>query len=98
MTQSLLNFMNSPLAITALILWLLLAFLAFRTCRKWASEKKTKKIIVQNHSAIPVKKYDLSQIAAADPLPQGSTSKPLVKLSAQQRAERPTGLPNLWDV
>ena len=87
--------MNAPLAITALILWLLLAFLAFRTCRRWAKEQKTEKIITQNHPAIPVKKYDLSQIKATRPLPKRSTSTPVVN---RQHAERQPSVPNTWDV
>ena len=32
--------MNSPLALAALILWLLLFFLAVQACRKWAKGAK----------------------------------------------------------
>lgn len=98
MTQSLSNLINEPLALAALILWLLLAFLAIRTSQKWAKEKKVEKIIYQNHPAIPVIKYKLSDFTTAIELverPVKAASLP--KLSAEQQAQRLASLRNAWD-
>ena len=98
MTQSLSNLMNSPLALAALILWLLLAFLAVRACRKWAKARNAEKIIYKNHPAIPVKKYKLSDFeptATSVRLPAKLASSP--KLSPEQQAHRLASLRNVWD-
>ena len=98
MTQSLSNLMNSPLALTAMILWLALAFLGVRAYRKWTKEKKIKKIIYKNHPAIPVKKYKLSDFESATEvvkIPAKATLPP--KLSVEQQAQRRVSLRNAWD-
>lgn len=98
MTQSLSNSMNSPLAFTALLLWLVLAFLAVRTCQKWAKEKNVEKIIYKNHSAIPIKKYKLSDFntsAESVKKPKGVASP--AKLSIEQQTQRQASSRNVWD-
>ena len=98
MTQSLSNLMNSPLALTALILWVILAFMAVRACRKWAKEKKVEKIIHQNHPTIPVKEYKLSDfVMAPEPTEKVVKKTPLLKLSTEQRS-RSRPLRNAWDL
>ena len=98
MTQSLSTLMSSPLALAALLLWVVLAFLAVRAYRKWAKEKKVEKIIYKNHPAIPVKKYKLSDFESATEavkIPAKATALP--KLSAEQQAQRRVSLRNAWD-
>ena len=98
MTQSLSNGMNSPLALAAMVLWLLLAFLAVRTCQKWAKERKVEKIIYKNHPSIPVIKYKLSDFAeATEPARRPTKTASLPKLSAEQQAQRLASLRNVWD-
>ena len=98
MTQSLPNLMNSPLALAALVLWLLLVFLAIRACRKWAKERKVEKIIYKNHPAIPVKKYKLSDFTASpQPSKKPTVVASPVKLSVEQQAQRRASLRSAWD-
>ena len=105
MTQSLSNLMNSPLALAALILWLLLAFLAIRACRKWAKERNAEKIIHKNHPAIPVKEYKLSDTSltavrfetAPTPVKIPAKGVHSPKLSTEQQAQRLSSLRNVWD-
>ena len=110
MTQSLSNLMNSPLALAALILWLLLAFLAVRACRKWAKERNAEKTIHKNHPAIPVKKYKLSDTcpgggpltavrfeSATTPVRMPAQTVLSQKLSTEQQAQRLASLRNVWD-
>ena len=100
MTQSLSNLMNSPLAITALLLWMVLTFLAVRTCRRWAKERNKLRTITKNHPAIPVKEYKLSDFSVeAITKPSATSAKVLAseKLSTKQQAQRLTSLQNAWD-
>jgi hypothetical protein len=85
--------MNAPLAVAALILWLLLAFLAIRVCRRWAKEQNTVSVIYKNHPAIPVKQYSLANVEGdlqpaikPEPLAINQTKLPLTP-------ER-----NVWDI
>ena len=85
--------MNSPLAVAALILWLLLAFLAIRVCRRWAKERNAVSVIYKNHSAIPVKRYQLADVEsnfqpAAKPKPP-TTKQPKPPLNPER---------NVWDI
>ena len=90
--------MSSPLALAAMFLWLLLAFLAVRTCQKWAKERKVEKIIYQNHPAIPLKEYKLSDFTEATaPVKRPTKVTSLPKLSAEQQAQRLASLQNVWD-
>ena len=99
MTQSLSNLMNSPLAITALLLWTVLAFLAVKTCRRWTKERNNVKMITKNHSAIPVKEYKLSDFSAEVAVLDVKPAKVLSseKLSTEQQAQRLVSLQNAWD-
>jgi hypothetical protein len=98
MTQSLSNGMNSPLALAAMVLWLLLAFLAVRACQKWAKERKIEKIIYKNHPAIPIKKYKLSDFTGSEEAVRKPTVvASSVKLSIEQQAQRRALLRNAWD-
>ena len=99
MTQSLVNLMNSPLAITALLLWIVLSFLAVRTCRRWTKEQSKVKTIMKNHPAIPVKEYKLSDFSAKEAIHGIESAKTLSseKLSTKQQAQRPASLQNVWD-
>lgn len=93
MTQSLLNLMDSPLAVAALILWLLLAVLAIRVCRRWAKERNAVSVIYQNHPAIPVRQYKLTDFEAESQ----PTAKP--KSLAIDRPKPPLHhVRNVWDV
>ena len=85
--------MNSPLALVAAVLWLLLAFLAIRACRKWAKGRNTVKVIYKNHPAIPVKQYKLADFET-DIQP---ATKPTT--FAVKRPETPLASPrNVWDI
>lgn len=103
MTQSLLNLMNSPLAIVVLLLWASLALLAIGQCRRWAKSERSEKIIIQNHSSIPTKEYKLSEFEGHDEveekpkLKSGSQFKK-PKLNTQKQWERLATLKNSWDV
>ena len=66
MIQTLSNLMNSPLAWVALLLWVMLFFLAVWQCRKWGKASRNEKIIYKNHPAIPVKEYKLSEVVTND--------------------------------
>nr|WKN38698.1 hypothetical protein K4G66_08280 [Tunicatimonas sp. TK19036] len=90
--------MTSPFAVAALFLWVLLAFLAFRQCRVWAKGTQKEKIIQKNHPAIPVKKYEISQIDVSEK----PINKPLKipghpKLSSKDQARRLASLQKAWD-
>ena len=90
--------MNAPLAVAALILWLLLAFLAIRVCRRWAKERNAVSIIYKNHSAIPVKQYQLANFEAdVSMLAKSAGAMPSPKLSAEQQAQRLASLRDAWD-
>ena len=65
MTQSLSNLMNSPLALAALILWLLLAFLAVRACRKWANERNAEKLFIKTIRPFRLKNINFPILAPA---------------------------------
>ena len=99
MTQSLVNLMNSPLAIMALLLWMVLAFLAVRACRRWAKKRNKVKTIMKNHPAIPVKEYKLSDFSAEVAALVVKPAKVLSseKLSTKQQAQRLASLQNAWD-
>ena len=100
MTQSLSNLMNSPLAITALLLWMVLAFLAVRTCRRWARERNKVKTIMKNHAAILVKEYKLSDFSVEAITKSSAMSAKVLspeKLSTEQQAQRLASLQNAWD-
>ena len=84
--------MNSPLAVVALILWLLLAFLAIRVCRRWAKERNAVSVIYKNHPAIPVKQYQLADFG--DDL-QPAKPKPL---AVNQPKSPLTPERNVWDI
>ena len=91
MSQSLVNLMNSPLAVTALLLWTALVFLAVRTCRRWAKERHKVKTIMKNHPAIPVKEYKLSDFSVEAVTKPGATSTKVLspeKFSTEQQARR----------
>ena len=98
MTQSLLNPMNSPLAIAATLLWLVLLGLMLRYYRRWVKERSKEKVIYQNHPAIPVKVYQLSDIET-EPTSDGKVKpvrqKPLPRSVASQPIVSST---NVWDV
>ena len=91
--------MNSPLAITALLLWTVLAFLAVRTCRRWAKKRSKVKTITKNHPAIPVKEYKLSDFSIEKTVSGVKPTKVLSseKLSTEQQAQRLASLQNAWD-
>ena len=85
--------MNAPLAVAALILWLLLAFLAIRVCRRWAKERKAISVIYKNHPAIPVKQYQLADVEgdlqpAIKPKPL-AVNQPKLPLTPER---------NVWDI
>jgi len=105
MIQTLSNFMNSPLAMFALLLWVLLFVLVVWQCRKWGKANRNEKIIYKNHPAIPVKEYKLSEFE----IPAGATAniknpktKPINKFKSKPGLEKQSGqlstLPNIWDV
>ncbi len=109
MTQTLSNFMSSPFAMVALLLWVLLFFLAVWQCRKWGKASRNEKIIYKNHPAIPVKEYKLSEfVTNAGPdanienqSRQKAGTKPINKLKPKPSLEKQSGqsdLPNVWDV
>lgn len=85
--------MNSPLAVAALILWLLLAFLAIRVCRRWAKDRKAVSVIYKNHPAIPVKQYQLADFEGD--LPTAVKPEPLV---VNQPKLPLTPGRNVWDI
>ncbi|WPP51837.1 hypothetical protein [Catalinimonas niigatensis] len=95
--------MNSPLAIVAMLLWVLLAFLAIGQCRRWAKSERSEKIIHQNHPAIPTKEYKLSEFEGHDEveekpkLKSGSQFKK-PKLNTKKQWGRLATLKNSWDV
>jgi len=104
MIQTLSNFMNSPLAIVALLLWVLLFFLAVWQCRKWGKASRNEKIIYKNHPAIPVKEYKLSEfVTNAGPganienqsrspeFIRGAGTKPINKLKANPGIKKQSG-------
>jgi hypothetical protein len=101
MTQSLSNLMNSPLALIALLLWVLLLFLVVRQCKMWAKASQNEKIIYQNHSSIPTKEYKLSEFEI-----KGEEQPKLVltnklkqsKLNSKKQVERLASLKHSWDV
>ncbi len=99
MNQTLLNLMNSPLAITAIILWLLLFILAVKTCRKWAKESRLEKILKKNHPSIPVKKYELSEFEVGDEEEDVMSVSSLQHqmLSPAQRLKQLETLQHAWD-
>lgn len=110
MTQTLSNFMSSPLAMIALLLWVFLFFLAVWQCRKWGKASRNEKIIYKNHLAIPVKEYKLSEVvtnAGPDANIENQSrhkagTKPINKLKAKpgiaNQSEQLSNLPNVWDV
>ncbi len=106
MTQSLSNLINSPLAIVGLLLWVLLLFLAIRQCHRWAKASHKEKIIYQNHPAIPVKEYKLSEFAGHTGLKvkeESPNHKPIKnfkqpKPSPGKQVEHLPSFPNAWDV
>ena len=105
MMQILSNFMSSPLAIVALLLWVLLFFLAVWQCRKWGKASRNEKFIYKNHPAIPVKEYKLSEVgmpAGSGANIENSNPKPINKLKAKpgiaNQSEHLSNLPNVWDV
>ena len=83
--------MNSPLAIAATILWLLLLWLALRQCRRWAKARNKEQVIYQNHPAIPVKEYKLSDFET-EPDSKSVNPKPLPRTVASQPPA------NVWDI
>lgn len=92
--------MNVPLAITAVVLWLLLVFLTIKTCRKWPKESRKEKILQKNHPSIPVKKYELSEFVVEDEveedaMPVGPFQHQ--ELSTAQRLQRLETLRHAWD-
>ena len=91
--------MNSPLAITALLLWTALTILAVRVCRRWAKELNKVKTIMKNHPAIPVKEYKLSDFSIEKTVSGVKPAKVLSseKLSTEQQAQRLASLQNAWD-
>ena len=92
--------MNSPLAITALLLWTTLAILAVRVCRKWAKKRNKVKTIMKNHPAISVKEYKLSDFSVEAITKSSAMSAKVLspeKLSTEQQAQRLTFLQNAWD-
>ena len=98
MTQSLLNLMNSPLAVAATLLWLVLLWLMQRHYRRWMKERSKEKVIYQNHPAIPVKVYQLSDIETeptSDSKAKPVRQKPLPRPVASQPIVPST---NIWDV
>jgi len=105
MIQMLSNFMNSPLAMIALLLWVLLFFLAVWQCQKWGKASRNEKIIYKNHPAIPVKEYKLSEVrmhAGSEENIENPNPKPINKLKAKPGIANPSeqlsNLPNVWDV
>ena len=85
--------MNSPLAVAALVLWLLLAFLAIRVCQRWAKESNAVSVIYQNHPAIPVKQYQLADFEGD--LQPAIKPKPLA-VNQSKLPSTPTR--NVWDI
>ena len=85
--------MDSPLAVTALILWLMLAVLAIRVCRRWAKERNAVQVIYQNHPAIPVRQYKLADFEAE----VQPTAKPK-PLTVDQLKPPLHHVRNVWDV
>jgi len=110
MIQNLSNFMNSPLAMVALLLWVLLFFLAIWQCRKWGKASRNENIIFKNHPAIPVKEYKLSEFGVPDGTVANienrsqhkAGTKPINKLKANLGIKKQSGQlsnsPNVWDV
>ena len=97
MTQSLPNFMNDPMALSAIILWLGLLFLTMRTLRKWKKEHHRPKIFQKNHPSIPVKVYKLSEFADESEAIAKSAPDTPANTKAQQRTQRMEALRNAWD-
>ena len=85
--------MNSPLAVAALVLWLLLAFLAIRVCQRWAKERNAVSVIYKNHPAIPVKQYQLADVEGD--LQPAAKPNPLV-VNQPKLPSTPTR--NVWDI
>lgn len=101
MTQSLSNLMNSPLAIVALLLWVLLAFLAIRQCKRWAKSERSEKNIFHNHPGIPTKEYKISEFEMKDDeKPEFILANKLKqsKLKPEKQRERLASLKHNWDV
>ncbi|WP_277478787.1 hypothetical protein [Catalinimonas alkaloidigena] len=95
--------MNSPLGIVALLLWGILLVLAIRQYRKWTKASRKEKIIYQNHPAIPVKEYKLSEFEVSDEQVGKNKPKPASQLKHSQlnlekQRERLASLRNAWDV
>ncbi len=100
MTQTLSNLMNSPLALVALLLWILLFFLAVWQCRKWGKASRNENIIYKNHPAIPVKEYKLSEFEMQ--VGSEANTKPINKHKSnpgiKKQVEQLSTLKNIWDV
>ncbi|MEK6480378.1 hypothetical protein WJR50_22735 [Catalinimonas sp. 4WD22] len=95
--------MNSPLALVALLLWVLLIFLVVRQCKRWAKASQHEKIFCQNHPAIPVKEYKLSEFVVHDEVEEKSklilaSKLKQPKLNPEKQVERLEMLKHSWDV
>ncbi|MEK6482443.1 hypothetical protein WJR50_33215 [Catalinimonas sp. 4WD22] len=95
--------MNSPLALVALLLWVLLLFLTLQQCQKWAKTSQREKIFYQNHSSIPIKEYKLSEFVVHDVVddkPKLILNKKHMKpkLDPEKQIERLATLKNAWDI
>jgi len=97
MTQSLLHWANSPLGLLALLLWLSLALLALRQCRRWAKERSQEKVIEQTHPAIPVIVYNRSN---PEPLEHmiSQEEKIVTPSPPKEDSNRIHPSVNIWDV
>ncbi|WKN44917.1 hypothetical protein [Tunicatimonas pelagia] len=88
--------MNDPIALTAIILWLVLLLLTVRTLRKWKKEHRQPTIFQKNHPSIPVKVYKLSEFTDE---PE-TVTKPISSTAdtkAQRRSQRMEALRHAWD-
>ena len=89
MTQSLLHWVSSPLGVLALLLWISLALLALRQCRRWARERNQERVIYQNHPAIPIKMYDRSESESLDhTMPRKEAMSTQVAAQSRKRQTR----------
>ena len=95
MTQSLLHWVSSPLGLLALLLWISLALLTFRQCRRWAKERRRERVVYQNHPSIPVKVYAQNNTKSLERIIPNNR-----KMSTQSQTKEDTTIPspNAWDV
>ena len=90
--------MNDPVALSAIILWLVLLFLTIRTLRRWKKESQQTKIFQKNHPSIPVKVYKLSEFSdEPEAIVKSTPDTPVIADAKTRRTQRMEALRNAWD-